>query len=373
MKIAVNTRLLRKDAMDGIGWFTYNTLKKITRENPGIEFHFFFDSAFDQEFLFTPNIVPHQLFPPAKHALLNLAWFEWSVKRKLQSIQPALFFSPDGILCLGWQGKQYGVIHDLNFLHIPEALKYSNRKYYSYVIPKSASKAARIGTVSQYSKNDLVATLGLSQDKIDVVYCGINNHFHPVSIEQAKETRHQFTGDCEYFLFIGTLSPRKNILRLMEAFEMYKTRGQNNHKLLIVGKAMYKQDELIGYKAKLAHSSDIIFTGRLPDEDIKKILGSALALVYIPIFEGFGIPVIEAMQCNVPVIASNVTSVPEICGEAALIVDPYNPSEVAESMKQVIDNKTIRNSLILKGNKRKDFFSWDKTTDLLWNSITTVL
>lgn len=359
--------------MDGIGWFTYNTLKKITRDNPGIEFHFFFDSAFDEEFLFAPNIVPHCLFPPAKHALLNIAWFEWSVKRKLQSIRPALFFSPDGILCLGWRGKQYGVIHDLNFLHIPEALKYSNRKYYHHVIPRSASKAARIGTVSQYSKNDLVATLGVAADKIDVVYCGINSFFQPVSTDQAQQTRDQFAGGCEYFVFIGTLSPRKNILRLMEAFEIYKKRFSNNHKLLIVGKGMYKQDELMDYKVKLTHSSDIIFTGRLPDEDIKKILGSAISLVYIPIFEGFGIPVIEAMQCNVPVIASNVTSVPEICGDAALITDPYNPTEVAEAMREVVENENLKKALIMKGSVRKDFFSWDKTADLLWSSISTVL
>lgn len=373
MKIAVNTRLLRKDAMDGIGWFTYNTLKKITVENPDIEFHFFFDSGIEEEFLFSNNIIPHNLFPPAKHAILNIAWFEWSVKRKLKITNPDLFLSPDGILCLGWSGKQYGVVHDLNFLHMPEVLKYSNWKYYNYIIPKCALKAARIGTVSNYSKNDLVKTLGLNQNKIDVVYSGINSFYQPITTDENQKTRIQFSEGCEYFVFIGTLSPRKNIKKLMEAFEIYKTNSINDHKLLIVGKGMYKEGELLEFKTKLHYSKDIIFTGRQPDEETKRILASAICLVFIPIFEGFGLPPIEAMQCNVPVIASNVTSVPEICGDAALIVDPYNPSEVAEAMSSISINKHFRQELIRKGNIRKDFFSWDKTADLLWESINKIL
>ncbi|MGN6491684.1 MAG: glycosyltransferase family 4 protein [Agriterribacter sp.] len=373
MKIAVNTRLLRKNAMDGIGWFTYNTIKKIAVENPGIEFHFFFDSGVDKSFLFSSNIVPHNLFPPAKHALLNIAWFEWSVKRKLQHINPNLFLSPDGILCLGWQGKQYGVIHDLNFLHMPEVLKYTNRKYYNFIIPKCGAKAARIGTVSHYSKNDLVKTLGINENKIDVVYSGINSFYHPVSEDEATETRLRFAQGCRYFVFVGTLSPRKNILKLMEAFDAYKKNSTNNHKLLIVGKGMYKKAELLDFRTRLTHSEDIVFTGRLPDEDVKKILASAICLVFIPIFEGFGLPPIEAMQCNVPVIASNVTSVPEICGDAALIVDPYNTSEIAAAMASISENTHLREQLILKGRVRKDFFSWNKTADLLWESVNKIL
>src|ERR687889_157102 len=109
MKIVVNTRLLRKNEMDGIGWFTYNTLEYIVKQNPGIEFHFLFDSGIDKDFLFSSNVTGHNLFPPAKHALLNLIWFEWSVKRLLDKLNPDLFLSPDGLLCLGWNGKQYGV------------------------------------------------------------------------------------------------------------------------------------------------------------------------------------------------------------------------------------------------------------------------
>ena len=184
MKILVNTRLLRKNEMDGIGWFTYNTLKEITVNHPEIEFHFLFDSGIEDEFLFSRNIIPHNLFPPAKHALLNTIWFEWSAKNLLNKLKPDLFFSPDGILCLGWDGKQYGVIHDINYEHRPKDLKLSNRIYYKYFIPRSAKKACRLSTVSEYSKNDIVNTYKINADKIDVIHLGINEFFSSYKIRR---------------------------------------------------------------------------------------------------------------------------------------------------------------------------------------------
>lgn len=373
MKIAVNTRLLRKNAMDGIGWFTYNTLKKITVENPQIEFHFFFDSGIDEAFLFSPNIVPHNLFPPAKHALLNIAWFEWSVKRKLQKINPDLFLSPDGILCLGWQGKQYGVIHDLNFYHMPEVLKYSNRRYYNYFFPKYAQSAARIGTVSEFSKQDIVQTFGIPEDRVDVLYNGINPFFTPVSDLIRQQTKKNITGSKPYFVFAGTLSPRKNVLGLLKAFEIFRTLNNTEFALVIAGGNMYKTNELFEYKDQMRYGSDVFFTGRLGDEQMNNVIGSAEAMVFVPFFEGFGIPPIEAMQCGVPVIASNTSSVPEITGDAALLVDPHDPRVIAEAMLRVVTDGSVKNTLIANGAVRKNFFSWDKTADLLWTSVNKIL
>lgn len=373
MKIAVNTRLLRKNRMDGIGWFTYNTLKKITNDHPEIEFHFFFDSGIDKSFLFSDNIIAHNLFPPAKHALLNILWFEWSVKRKLEAINPDLFLSPDGILCLGWSGKQYGVIHDINFVHMPQVLKYSNRKYYNHFFPKYANKASRIGTVSQYSKNDIVNTFKINEQKVDVLYNGINSFYHPISERDAINIKLQFTEGHDYFVFIGTLSPRKNMDRLMKAYNLYRKANGNSKKLIIAGGNMYKANELFALQNQLDYGKDIIFTGRLTDNMLNQVLGAASAMVFVPLFEGFGIPIIEAMQCNVPVIASNVSSVPEVAGDAALFVDPFNIEEIAEAMHKISGDILLRNDLIAKGHIRKQKFSWDKTGTLLWESIKKII
>lgn len=359
--------------MDGIGWFTYNTLREITRSNPQIEFHFLFDSVINQDFLFAENIIPHNLFPPARHAILNIAWFEWSVKRILKRIEPDLFFSPDGILCLGWNGKQHGVIHDIGFFHHPEDLKMSNRKYYNYFFPRFAKKADRLATVSEYSKLDISSSFGISPEKIDVVYCGINSFYHPVGTSIAIQTREKYTEGKQFFVFVGTIGPRKNLLNLMRAFELYKNQTSKDTKLVIVGGEMYRSDELYKLKSQMTHGEDIIFTGRLPDAELNNVLASAMSLVFVPKAEGFGIPLVEAMQCRVPIITSNTTSPPEVAGDAALLVDPLNVDEIKEAMIRIESDGTLRAQLMENGTRRKELFSWKKTGDLLWTSISRCL
>ena len=373
MKIVVNTRLLRANHMDGIGWFTYNTLKYITENNPAIEFHFLFDSDIDEKFLFSKNIVPHNLFPPAKHAILNIVWFELSVRNYLKKVNPSLFLSPDGILCLGWNGKQYGVIHDINFAHIPADLKWANRRFYNYFFPKYASKASRLATVSEYSKNDIVKTFGTAPGKIDVVYCGINSFYKPVGEEIKRQVKEKYSGGAEFFVFVGTLHPRKNIIRLLQAFETFKQAVPSNAKLLLIGREMFRTQEMHDFRNTMRNKDDVIFTGQLPVEELKIVFASALCLTFVPYFEGFGIPPIEAMQCDVPVIASNATSIPEVVADAALIVDPYNINDIANAMQRIWLEPLLRQELITKGRIRKLAFPWDRTSKLLWESITKVL
>ncbi len=373
MKIAVNTRLLRKDKLDGIGWFTFNSLRHIVQQHPETEFHFFFDGRPDPSFLFGPNVVPHVLYPPSRHAILNVLWFEWSVRNKLRQLKPDLFLSPDGILCLGWKGKQLAVIHDINFLHHPAALKFSNRHYYNFFFPRYAQKAARIATVSEFSKTDIVKHYKINPSMIDVVYNGVNSFYQPLEPEEKATVREQYASGNQYFIFIGTLSPRKNILGLMKAFEQYRKINSGNTQLLIVGGSMYKTGELLAYQQQLSFGSSIHFLGRLPDAELNRVLGAALALVFVPFFEGFGIPVIEAMQCRVPVIASNVTSVPEVTGDAALLVDPADTAAISTAMHQLETDEQLRESLIKKGTERKELFTWERTAQLLWQSIMRCL
>lgn len=373
MKVVVNARLLRKNQMDGIGWFAYNTLQYITKQNPNIEFHFLFDSGIEKDFIFSDNIVPHNLFPPAKHALLNVIWFEWSVKEILKKINPDIFVSPDGLLCLGWKGRQYGVMHDINYYHNPTDLKWSNRTYYNYFFPKFTRKACRIATVSEFSKSDIVKYYNTDPGKIDVVYNGVNNFFEPVTREVKLKVKAELTSGKDYFIFIGTLHPRKNIIRLLEAFELFKNETRSSVKLVIAGKSLYRVNEIMERHAQMLYKEDVVFTGRLADENINQVLGSALSLTFVPTFEGFGIPIIEAMQCGVPVICSNLTSMPEVAGDAALLVNPLNIQEIKNAMIDIYGNETLRRTLIEKGKIRKNSFTWEKTANLLWRGVLKCL
>lgn len=355
--------------MDGIGWVTYNTLKHITATHPEIEFHFLFDSGVDREFLFSDNIKGVNLFPPAKHAVLNIFWFEWSVKRYLNMEKPDLFFSPDGIMCLGWHGKQVGIIHDINYVHIPKDLKWTNRLYYNHFFPKYARRADRLMTISQYSKQDIIEHFHIEGQKIDVIQLGINSFFHAASSQEIDRIRKRFSAGEEYFLFVGTLHPRKNILRLLQAFERFKKESGAAIKLLIAGKEMYRTAEMHEYKNSMQYRDDVIFTGRLSDDELRQVYAASLALCFVPYFEGFGLPPIEAMQCDIPVICSNVTSMPEVVGDAALLVNPFDVEDIKNAMIRLKDSPELRQLLIEKGRIRKQLFSWEKTAKEVWESI----
>jgi len=369
LEIVVNTRLLIKNKLEGIGWFSFETLKRITINHPDDHFIFLFDRNFDEEFIFSDNITPIILSPQARHPFLFYWWFEFSVATFLNKYKPDIFVSPDGYLSLNTKVRQLAVIHDLNFEHYPNDVPFLVRKYYKYFFPKFARKATRIATVSEFSKNDIIHQYQINPANIDVVYNGCNVLYMPIEEKLKQQTKLKFSGNCDYFLFIGALHPRKNISRLFEAFDKFKSTQSSNVKMLIVGEKYYWTSDIKHTYLRMKFKEDVIFTGRLLTEDLKNVLGSALALTYVPYFEGFGIPILEAMNCDIPVITSDRTSMPEVAKDAALLVDPFSTDAIANAMLSLFNNEDLRNQLINKGRKRKLDFSWDKTADALWESI----
>ncbi|OFY87157.1 MAG: glycosyltransferase [Bacteroidetes bacterium RIFCSPLOWO2_12_FULL_35_15] len=369
MEIVVNTRLLLKNKLEGIGWFTFETLKRITNDHPDDHFVFLFDRDFDEDFIFSDNITPLILSPQARHPILYYLWFEFSVAAILNRLKPDLFLSPDGYLSLKSNCKQLAVIHDINYEHYPMDVPFLERKYYQHFFPKFAQKATRIATVSEFSKKDIAGTYNIDPSKIDVVYNGCNESYTAIDYEEQQQTKLKFSQNCDYFLFVGALHPRKNISRLFQAFDKFKNDQPSTVKLVIVGVKYYWTREIKHTYLNMKHKEDVIFTGRLSTEDLKNVLGSALAMTYVPYFEGFGIPILEAMNCDTPVITSNITSMPEVAQDAALLVDPFSVESIANAMLYIYKDEDMRNKLIQKGRKRKLDFSWDKTATALWESI----
>jgi glycosyltransferase involved in cell wall biosynthesis len=369
VQIVVNTRLLLKDRLEGIGWFSYQTLKRITQNNPNVHFVFLFDRAYHNDFIFSDNVTPLVLSPPARHPLLYYIWFQYSVKSLLKKMKPDLFLSPDGFLALGVNCKQLAVIHDINFLHHPKDVKWLTSRYYNYFFPKFAKQATRIATVSEFSKNDLAKNYGVTLNKIDVVYNGINSFFKPIDELAKQETKQRFTNGKNYFVFVGSLHPRKNIVNLIKAFTLFKNESKSDMKLVLAGPNFWGLANI----NKIIHDNkikdEIVFTGRQSDEDLALVLGSAMALTFVPYYEGFGIPLIEAMHAQVPIIASNATSIPEVCGNAAILISPFDVNQIKQAMLDMYANKDLRYNLIEKGQIQKQTFSWDISADLLWQCI----
>ncbi|MFA5329637.1 MAG: glycosyltransferase family 1 protein [Prolixibacteraceae bacterium] len=369
MIIAVNTRLLIQGKLEGIGWFTRETLMRITRDHPEHQFIFIFDRPYADEFVFSKNITPIVLWPPTRHPVLWFIWFEIQIPGILKKYKADLFFSPDGYLSLKSGIKQLAAIHDINFAHRPKDLPWLKAKYYNFFFPRFAKKAKRIVTVSFFSKEDINRTYKIDSDKVDVVYNGVNNLYTPIPEENRFAIREAYSGGMDYFLFIGSLHPRKNICGLLRAFDAFKTSVETDTKLLIVGESMFKTADIEMTYEGMRYKSDVVFTGRLTNEELHKVLGVSLALTFVPFFEGFGIPVIEAMNAGVPVICSNTTSLPEVGGNAVLYVDPFSLNQIKDAMIRIYQDKALRDSLIEKGFVQKDKFSWDKTAELLWGSI----
>jgi glycosyltransferase involved in cell wall biosynthesis len=369
VQIVVNTRILLKDRLEGMGWFAYQTLKEITKNNPDVHFVFLFDRNFNEEFIFSDNITPLILSPQARHPFLYYAWFQHSVKGLLNKMQPDLFLSPDGFLSLGAKCKQLPVIHDINFLHHPQDSKWLTAKYYNYYFPKFAKEATRIATVSEYSKQDIAKNYGINEEKIDVVYNGINSFFKPLDEVSKQQTKQKYTAGKDYFINVGSLHPRKNIPNLIRAFSLFKKESNSDLKLVLAGPNYWGVSEVHKVISETNLKDDVIFTGRLADEELNLVLGSAFALTFVPYYEGFGIPLIEAMQTNVPIITSNVTSMPEIAGDAALLINPLEVVELKNAMMQLLEKPELRANLISKGSSQKQKFSWEKSAALLWESV----
>ncbi len=372
-QIVVNTRMLLKNRLDGIGYFSYQTLNRIVSEHPEHEFIFLFDRKYNKEFIFGDNVKGNVLYPSVRTPLLNYIWYQISVKRYLAKTKPDLFISPDGLLALGSNTKQLAVIHDINFKHYPADLKYLLSKYFNYFFPRSANTATRIATVSQFSKQDICNQYKINPSKIDVVYNGNNVGFVPIELEQKNKIKDKYTKGQEFFLFIGSLHPRKNIIRLLKAFDGFKKENESNIKMVLLGSMFWGKKEIDQTLKEMKFNTDVIFTGRVSDSEIRKITASALCLTYVPYFEGFGIPLLEAMHADIPIICSNTTSMPEVAGDAALYVNPFNFEEIKNAMQKIYTDGQLRDDLINAGKIQRDKFSWDKTASKLWETVIKCL
>ena len=369
MTIAINCWVLRNKNLDGIGYFTVNTMARLIKNHPEAHFQVLCDKNFTENYFDFKNASKHHIFPSLRHPLLYIWYMEIVLTLFLKKYKPDILISADGFLSLASGYKQIPIIYDINFAHKPGDLKLKNRLYYNFFFKKFVRKAKRIATISEYSKKDIAEFYEIDPLKIDNISCGINSNFSPLSNSEIERTREKWSDGKPYFFFVGSMHPRKNIRRLMQAFNLFKQNTGSDFKLVLAGSILWRKSEIEDCYNSSPYKEDIIFTGRLPDDELQKVLGAAFALSFVPIFEGFGLPIVEAMQCGVPVICSNVTSMPEVAGNAALIVDPFNLESIAAGMEKLYSDDELQNELIELGHIQKRKFSWDRTAELLWETI----
>ncbi len=373
MRIAVNTRLLLPGKLEGIGWFTHETLSRIVQAQPEYEFTFIFDRKFDRRWIYGSNVKGIVLPPPTRHPLLYRVWFDHVLPWYLDRNRFDAFISPDGFLPLQSSIPSLAVIHDLNFEHYPEDLPKAYSNYYRGYFPRFARRADRIATVSEFSKNDIAKTYGIDPGKIDVVYNGIGSKFHPLEPAAKQEARERYAQGAPYVICVGSLHPRKNIARLLTAFDRMVNSHDLPHRLVIVGESFWWDDRMKQAWNEVKQKDLIHFTGRLDQGSLCNALGGAEALAFVSYFEGFGIPLAEAMRCGVPVLTSDRTSLPEIGGDAALYCDPFDMDDIANGLHRVITDQELREGMIERGLIRSQRFTWENAAADLWKSFQRMM
>ncbi len=366
MRIAINTRFLLSGKLEGIGIYTQEIVKRVVQQMPEHQFYFLFDRPLSKEFIFADNVIPLIVSPQARHPLLWYYWFEQSIPKVLKKYHIDLFFSPDGYCSLATSIPQIITIHDLGFEHYPEHTPLLVRNYYQHFTPKYCRKATQILAVSEFTKQDIMARYGIDENKMEVVY----NGFEKSDIKHAEQVTYKnLSSDLPYFIFIGAVHPRKNVLTLLKAFEHYKIQSNSTHKLIIIGRKAWMNNDLDSYYNSMKFKQEVMWIEQCDRTTLLSILKNACAMVYPSWFEGFGIPIVEAMQLGVPVICSNVSAMPEIAGNAAILVNPNSADEIATAMQTISDTPDLRTALIQKGMENAKRFSWDVSA----NKVVTIL
>ncbi|MEZ4895321.1 MAG: glycosyltransferase family 1 protein [Saprospiraceae bacterium] len=369
MKIAVNTRFLLSNKLEGIGWHTYEILRRLVLAHPQDSFYFFFDRPYDPQFVFAPNVHPLVLFPPARHPILFYWWFEWSVSRALRQINPDVFYSPDGFLSLRSQTPTLLTIHDLAYRHFPEHLPPLMRTYYNRMMPQYVMKAGQIAAVSEYTKEDIIQQFNVSPERISVVYNGVRSVFSPDSTTGSRSIRHQVTGGNPYFLYVGSMHPRKNINRLLEAFRLFKASGQWNHHLILVGRMAWKSTGIRQEVEQHPDRATIHLPGNITDEQMVDYYREAQALIYPSLFEGFGMPVLEALACHTLPVISQSSSLPEVGGEVAIYVDPLDPGSIVQGMQRATQHDPHHPAWTHRVDQHLKKFNWNRSADQIYRDL----
>jgi len=399
MTIGVDLRVLNRGTRTGVEEYTINLLSRLLRLDRNIQFKLFYNGykkvRFDYDWGSLPNVKLYEFKIPNRLLFASSKYFKMpKIDRLLGGVD--IFFAPHFLNSpVSKKCKKVITFHDLCFEYLPDISSWRRKIWQKWLmdIPGEAAKADKIISVSESTRQDLIDLYAVRPEKITVIYSGIGEEFKilgNVAVNHLPAAARCLTDNttrgiaasslngfdsrrCEeairkkyslpkrFILYLGTIEPRKNIIGLIKAFELLKEKGENeNLYLVIAGTKGWLYKDIFKTAQNSKYASQIIFTGVIAPSDKVCLYNLASLFVYPSFFEGFGFPPLEAMACGVPVITSFSTSLPEVVGDAALMVDPYNISEISWAMAEILNNSALAEHLIKKGLEQAKKFSWDK-------------
>lgn len=368
MNIAIDIRCLMEKQLTGVGEYTLNLLKKLFEQDNRNEYYLFFNSSKNIKSSITrlnhKNVHYCKFHWPNKMLNLSLKLFKYPkldrwIQTKFGTPKLDLFFFPN-ISFLSVSCPYLITAHDLSFEFFPEFLSWERRLWHKIINPeKLFSKASHIISVSQNTKTDLINHYKIDSTKITTIYSGLSENYRRIDENDVRirKIKQKYSLPDKFILFLGTIEPRKNIQGLIEAYKLLEKTEQNLPTLILVGKLGWKFKEIIKYTS---NDSKLRFINYIREQEKKYFYNSASLFVYPSFYEGFGFPPLESILCGCPVITSNNSSMLEICGDKAILIDPSNIQDMADAMKTVLKNQKILDRGLDSERIRQDY-NWTKT------------
>ncbi len=347
---ASRTVAAERTGTENYSLFLIRALLQLDRQN---RYYLYFNQPPAPDLLAAAANVEQRVMPfPRLWTHLRLSW-------EMATRPPEVLFVPAHVLPLVHPRRSVVTVHDLGYLYYPQAHTPWARRYLQWSTAYNARSAAHVIADSQATKDDLIRHCGTPPQKVTVIYPGRDESFAPVQdAALLAATRERYGIPAPYVLYVGTLQPRKNLTGLLDAFASLLAQGRDLH-LAIVGKKGWLYEPLFARVRALGLEQRVHFTGYVPPADLPALLSGARLFVLPSLYEGFGLPILEAMACGTPVVCSAVASLPEVAGDAAILVDPHDTAQLAQALARVLDDPDLSQELVRKGLERATHFSWE--------------
>lgn len=360
MKVGIDGRAAKWYRGTGIGTYAYQLISSLNAIDALNEYLLFMPESSNMDISFKKNFLIRNISEGNKSNF----WDEVNIPNILTDKDIELYHVPQNGVGLPKEKKCPFIItlHDVIPLRMPETVGETYLKIFQEEMPEIVSCCDGIITVSQFSKEDIAKAFNYPLDKIHVTHLAAENIYTPLDKSICSALIKQYYGiEGDYILYVGGFSPRKNIVGLIEAFSALKEKYKKDIKLVIAGKQGKSYSIYKNRAISLGIENSVIFPGFIPIEHLPHLYNASKLLVYPSFYEGFGLPPVEAMACGVPVITSNITSIPEVLGDSAVFINPYDVDELCSSMFNVLSDDKLQEELIIKGIVRSSELSWDKT------------
>ncbi len=378
MRIGIDCRTIlnpEKGEGAGVGHYTYQLVRHLLKIDKKNIYFLFFDRLVQKKRLtkFRQKNVLIRFFPFNQYKkLIPADYMHFLVNAVISREELDVFHSPNLVMPSIYKGPSVVTVHDLSFYKFPETIPLQESRSLKKIIPNILKEADKIIAVSKATAKDLEEIFNLPRKKIKVIYHGLDQRFfRKRGLAEIKKIKKKYKISNNYLLFLGTFEPRKNIIRLIEAYERFrnglihssisqKKDFFSKYQLVLAG-AEGKNSKKIKEKIfKSRYRKDIILPGYIAADDLGRLFSGADLFVFSSLYEGFGLPIIEAMAKRVPVITSNVSSMPEVSQDAALLIDPYDVAQIAQAIYDVLTDKRLNKKLRDRGLKRAKNFKWEK-------------